>query len=116
MNSYLLLIRGPKAQGKPTPEQLHQGMAKYQAWIETLRQQGVYKTSAPLEDESKQLSGPDGSTITDGPFVESKELVGGFFLIDANNLDHAMTIAKGCPAFGHGASVEVRQLAFAPNH
>ena len=57
----------------------------------------------------KLVSGAN-KTVTDGPYTEGKEVVGGFFIINANSLDEAAEIAKGCPDFEQGGSVQVRQV------
>lgn len=57
-----------------------------------------------------RVVGKDGA-ITDGPFVESKELVGGFSIVEANDFDAAAKLTDGCPIFAAGGSVEVREMA-----
>lgn len=63
----------------------------------------------PLEPGGKVVSGRD-KTITDGPFVEAKDLVGGYTLVNAKGLDEAAELTKGCPIFDRGGSVEVRPI------
>ena len=52
-----------------------------------------------------------GDVITDGPFTEGKEIVGGFVALPANDMDHAVELSKECPIFEYGGSVEVREIA-----
>ena len=59
--------------------------------------------------EGKILAGRH--TVTDGPFAESKEAIAGFFMIQADSLEQAVEIAKGCPGLGYGQTVEVRAMA-----
>ena len=66
---------------------------------------------SPLEPEGKVVSGKNGRVVADGPFAESKEAIGGYFLLRVNTLDEAVAIAKACPGLPYGAVVEVRQVA-----
>jgi hypothetical protein len=81
------------------------------AWAESLRQSGHHKAGEPLEEEGRILSGKNGSIVTDGPFAESKETIGGYFMITASSLDEATEIARGCPIFDNDGTVEVRPIA-----
>lgn len=63
-----------------------------------------------LEPRGKIVSGPKGQTIIDGPFAESKEAVGGYFLLQVNSLDEAVAIAQECPGLPYGAKIEVRPV------
>jgi len=64
-----------------------------------------------LEDEGKVVSGKQGRTIADGPFVESKEAIGGYFYLTVADENEAIEIAKQCPGLEYGAVVEVRPVA-----
>src|SRR5882672_10743362 len=64
----------------------------------------------PLEREGKIVSGKNGRVVSDGPFAESKEAIGGYFLLNVNTLDEAVAIAKECPGLPYGAKVEVRPV------
>ncbi len=57
------------------------------------------------------VSGPQGQRVTDGPFAEAKEVVGGYFLLTVADIDEATEIAKGCPGLPLGLVVEVRPVA-----
>jgi hypothetical protein len=113
-NTFMFILRGGKFNRDLTPSESLQIIRKYQAWIESLRQGGHYKAGDPLQPEGKVLSQPNGSVVTDGPFVESKEAVGGYFLIYANDLDEATELARGCPIFERAGTVEVRPLQVVP--
>ncbi len=94
---------------KSSPEQMQQSMAQWTKWI----QQGF--AEGWLLDAGDAL-GPDGRVVkndhvTDGPFIESKELVGGYSIIEAASLDAAVAHAKTCPGAKDGGSVEIRPLA-----
>jgi hypothetical protein len=64
-----------------------------------------------LTPETKVLSGKNGSVISDSIAAESKEAVGGFFIVNAASMDEAVGIARTCPAFNQGVRLEVRQIA-----
>ena len=83
-------------------------MQKWMDWIQRLRTQGKYIAGDPLQGGGKVLK--SRKIITDGPFAEGKEIVGGYFLVNAETLDEASELAKDCPIFESGGSVEVRAL------
>ena len=79
-------------------------------WIEQLRRDGHFVAGEPLEETGKILSGREGNMVTDGPFTESKEAVGGYFIIRASDLAAAVELSKGCPIFRNNGTVEVRPI------
>lgn len=107
MQEFLLLFRRPNTAGAPTPEQVKAINEKWLVWLEGLKQQGaVVSNGQRLTTEGKVLK--PGGVITDGPFVEIREMLGGFMVIRANSFDEATTLAHGCPAMDTGGSVEIR--------
>jgi hypothetical protein len=76
-----------------------------------LTAKGKVTAGSPLEKEGKVVSGKNGRVVSDGPFAESKEAVGGYFLLQVATLDEAVAIAQECPGLAYGAQVEVRQVA-----
>lgn len=89
-----------------SPEEMQQHMGQWMAWVEAMSERGEYKGGHPLKPEGKGISGRD-KIVTDGPFAELKELVGGYMLISAANIDKAVAIAKDCPVFQFDGQVEV---------
>jgi hypothetical protein len=84
---------------------------KWMTWIKSMKEKGQYLAGDPLEDTpSKVLRGPHGKSVSDGPFAEAKEVVGGYMLITAKNIEEAAGIARDCPGFERGAAVEIRQI------
>lgn len=80
---------------------------KWKDWVDNIEAQGkLASTGQRLSTEGKVLKA--GGVITDGPFVEIRERLGGFLVVKAENLDEAVTLAHGCPAMDTGGSVEVR--------
>ena len=111
-NQYIFLVRGAACDaGSLSPEQMQTQMREVYAWIDGLTKKGVMTAAQPLTREGKILSGKDGSVISDRIAAESKEAVGGFFIVNASTMDEAVSIARTSPAFNHGARLEVRQIA-----
>jgi hypothetical protein len=108
---YLLLFRGTGYMSGLSPEQMQAEAGKFMSWFERLKMEGACKGGQPLQRQGKLVSGKGGRMIADGPFAESKEAIGGYFLIVANSLEQAVEIAKGCPALERGMTVEVRPVA-----
>jgi hypothetical protein len=110
MTDYLFLFRGgDAAMAKMSPEQLQQNMGKWMAWIEDLTRNGTFKAGEPLDAKGKVIRGKK-QVVTDGPYAESKDLVGGYLIVRAANLAQAADIAKGCPIFENDGSVEIREI------
>jgi len=110
-NEYLLLFRGNTWDNSLSPEELQKTMSSFLSWFERLTTSGVVKAGQPLAEEARIVSGAKGRIVADGPFAESKEAVGGYFLVNAGSFDEAVKIAQGCPMLDHGVIVEVRQIA-----
>jgi hypothetical protein len=108
---YMLLFRGQEWDRKLSPEELQRVMSKWTAWYEELTHQGKIKSAHPLTPGGRVISQKKGQPIADGPFAESKEAIGGYFLLQHSNLDEAVRIAKKCPLLEHGVTVEVRVVA-----
>jgi hypothetical protein len=108
MAEFVYLYRG--GQRGASPEQSEQIMQKWVAWLKQLEDKGHMKDRGqPLEAEGKVVKG-DGKLITDGPYAESKDIVGGFTLVQARDLAQAAELVKGCPIFDRGGIVEVRPV------
>jgi hypothetical protein len=110
---YLLLLHAEEAGfGRMTPEQQQQGMAAYVAYTEALNKAAAYKGSNRLQfvSTATTVRVVDGKTqVLDGPFADSKEQLGGYFLIDVPDLDAALSWAARCPGASHGI-IEVRPI------
>ena len=107
MSEFLFLYRGGDQSG--SPEQMQQQMQKWMAWMKDLGEKGHIKDRGqPLEMTGKVVT--DKQTVTDGPYVETKDVVGGYTLILADDLAHAAELVKGCPILDGGGLVEVRPV------
>jgi len=107
---YMILFRGSKWDDALSADDLQERMDKIMGWFEGLRQQGRVKAAQPLGAEGRTISGKKGLPVADGPFVESKETVGGFLIFQADDLDEATEIARTCPSLQYGVSIEVRPV------
>jgi hypothetical protein len=108
-SEYMLLFRGEHWDKGLSEEELQQVMEKVMAWFESLQEQGKVKARQPLAPEGRMVSG-QGRIVADGPFAESKEVVGGYLLLQVDDLDAALAIAKSCPTLDYGISIEVRPV------
>jgi hypothetical protein len=110
---YALLIYGSEAESaKMTPAQGQEVFKGYMEFTKWLEQSGKMKGGAPLEKvtNATTVRVRNGKTAsTDGPFAETKEQLGGFYLVDAKDLDEAIAIAARIPGAMHGC-VEVRPV------
>ena len=109
---YMLLFRngGPEAHAHLTPDQRTALTAKWNDWIEQLTARRELEQGRPLGLGGRVVAGPHGERVTDGPYAETTEVVAGYVMVRAENLDAATQIAKGCPGLAIGLTVEVRQL------
>ena len=108
MSEFTYLFRGRDTSA--SPEQMQETMKKWLAWFKELDAKGHLKDPGhPLEHIGKVVKGPQ-KIIVDGPFAEAKDIVGGYVVVTAGDLQHAAELAKGCPIFEIGGSVEVRPI------
>ena len=110
MAKFLFVYRGHSAAAEMTPEQMQQHMQKWHTWIgEGLEKGWILDRGNALTQEGRVVNAK--RIVLDGPFVESKEIVGGYSIVQADTIDAAAELARGCPALLTGGSVEVRPLA-----
>lgn len=104
----MLLFRGPCWDEGISAEELQRRMDKVMAWFDGLKQKGIVKAGQPLGPEGKTVS--RGRAVSDGPFAESKEAVGGYLLLQLDSFEDAVAIAKTNPTLDYGVTVEVRPV------
>lgn len=111
MAKFLFVYRGDgHAEAKMTPEEMQQMMQKWGAWIgEAMAKGWMINPGDALTLEGRVVN--SRKVVTDGPFVESKEIVGGYSIVQADTIDAAADLAKGCPSLLTGGTVEVRPMA-----
>lgn len=92
-----------------SPEEMQQRMGKWFAWNEQMTKDGVTKGGEALTADVRRVTGPN-RTITDTNATELKELVGGYYIVTAKDLDEATKIAEGYPDYDLGGTVEIREV------
>lgn len=110
MKEFLLVFRSDVAPATElSPEQMQNTMKPWQDWMESLAAQNKLSNSgSPLGAEGRVIK--PGNVITNGPFVELKEAIGGYTIVHANDIDEAAELSKGCPILSVGGNVEVRPI------
>ena len=111
MANFLFVYRGGNEDyATMTPDQMQDMMQQWTNWIgEGLKKGWMLNPGDALTPEGRVVNAK--KVVTDGPFVESKEIVGGYSVVKADSLAAAAELAKGCPALSYGGNVEVRPLA-----
>ncbi|MHB8481466.1 MAG: YciI family protein [Nitrospiria bacterium] len=113
MNEFIFLYRNTDEahrEAMGSPEKAQQSMKKWRVWLKGLTDGGHLKSiGQPLERVGKVVGGKK-KTVTDGPYAETKDIIGGYSIVEAKNLDQAAQFAAGCPVLEYGGSVEVRPV------
>lgn len=111
MPQYMLVLGGVDPSRRSTSLDYEEVMKRYQAWGDKLRAKRQFVDSHKLKDGAgRRLTFRDGKVV-DGPFAESKETIGGYYLIEAKDLDEAVEIARECPTVTiHQGFCEVRPV------
>jgi len=113
MPNYLLLLhQTPSRFRNLAPEEIQKILGSYIAWREALVKRNKMRAGEKLTDDGgRQLRVRDGKvSVTDGPYSETQEILGGFFMIEAENYEEAVKIAQTCPHLGEGKWIDVRQV------
>jgi len=113
MSEFMLLYRNTNEAFRETmgsPEKVQQSMTKWRAWMNEMMEKGQLRNiGQPLERVGKVVGGKNRS-VTDGPYAEAKDVVGGYSIIEARDLEQAAQVASGCPVLEAGGSVEIRPV------
>ena len=108
---YLVLARNQPSGGQgssPSPEQMQQMYGAYKAWMEKFKDD-ILDKGDKLKSNGRLVT---ASGVADGPFVEAKEVVGGYMIVSAENYDRAVEVVRACPAVhAPGALLEIREMA-----
>jgi hypothetical protein len=112
MSQFILLIRGGNETTEHySPEAMQQEIERYRQWSQQLAQAGKLVDAFKLKDDGGRIMSVRDQQITvDGPFAETKETIGGYFIITAENYAEATELARGCPIFAQGGTLEVREI------
>lgn len=111
MKDFLLIFRTEYNETPvSTPEEMEANMKRWMEWLGSLAQQGNLTDRGNRLGPSGKVIKPD-NVVTNGPYSEIKEAIGGYSIIKAASYDEAVELSKGCPVFRVGGSVEVREIA-----
>lgn len=111
MAQFILLLRGINENLKTySPEELQKLFEKYDSWVAGINKADRLRGAQKLKDEVRHSVAVQNDSIVDGPFTETKETIGGYFVVECDELREAVEIAKKCPVLLHGGSVELREL------
>lgn len=93
-----------------SPEEVQAHMGEWQVWMQGLAEKGQLIDGEPLHGKGKQVTG-GGKVVTDGPFAEGAEIVGGYLMVNATSIEEATEISKGCPILqAEDGNIEVREI------
>ena len=112
MAQFMLLLRGGfEAYEDYSAEEIEAAIQHYRDWANSLRERNCLVDAYKLDSsQGKRLVKRDGQIVVDGPFVETKETIGGYFTIEAESYEAALRIAQESPIFDEGGDVEIRQI------
>jgi hypothetical protein len=110
-NGYRLLFRSDEWYEELSYDEIQKVISQNNAWIEELTAQGKAKPGHALQRKGATVSGKNGRIVSDGPFAESKEAIGGYLILNVETLEEAIAIAKSSPNLAYGTSIEVRPVA-----
>lgn len=117
MPHYMLLLHesttATPEMGEPTPETFRAIVQRHKDWADELRRKDRLRGGGSFSDDYGRVlrRGPGGRvTVWDGPFAETREVIGGYFTIAAASYDEAVEIAFGCPHLAFGGTIEIRQV------
>ena len=110
-NGYLLLSSSDEWYNDLSLEELQKVVQQNKAWVDGLAARGKVKGGVALGREGAIVSGNNQRTVSDGPFAESKEVIGGTLVLDVATMEEAIAIAKGCPSLRYNTTIEVRPIS-----
>ena len=109
MEKFMLIFQGIKSDQQASPQQMQEIMGKWMSWIDKLAKAGKYEGGEPLQPTGKIITGKN-KTVTDAAFAEGKEIIGGYFIVNAADYDEAVALCDGYPDYERGGAVIVRQV------
>lgn len=113
MDKYLLLLReDPSQYAELSPAEMQGIIERYRSWSQKLAEEGRLVDGHKLADEGgrRVRAGKTAPMITDGPFIESKDVIGGLFIIQAKSYEDAVAAIAGCPHLRGGNEIELRRI------
>jgi hypothetical protein len=109
MEKFMLIFQSEVSGKQPSAQQMEEIMGKWFAWIDKLAKAGKYDSGEALSPGGKIIKG-NYKNVTDGPFTEGKEIIGGYFVVNAADYNEAVSLCEGYPDYATGGSVMVRQV------
>lgn len=111
MDKFMLIFRGGDTHVHTAKDskEVREYIQSWDTWMGGLDQKGILAGGEPLQTTGKQVNGKS-KVVIDGPFMDSKEILGGYLIVNAKDIDDAVEIAKGCPIFEENGKVEVRPV------
>lgn len=111
MNKYLLLLHEPSdLMQNLSPSEIEELIGSHIAWASQLAEEGYLLAGEGLQDHGVTITGKE-SVVGNSSYLEAKEMIGGFYLIQATDMDSAIAIAKNCPCHHWGGTTEIRPAA-----
>lgn len=108
MKEYMLLFRDEKVDAVPSEEQMKMVLQQWQDWISGIAKEGKFTGTSRLLPDGKTVK--PNYVVTDGPYLEAKEMVGGYLVVKAGSMNDAVKMAQLCPNLLYGGKVEVREI------
>lgn len=108
MKEFMMIFRSEERVEQPTPEEMQAQVKVWQDWIGGIAAQDKFVATNALGMEGKVVRA--NNVVTDGPYMEVKEMVGGYIVVKSENLEEAIKLSEGCPTLSYGGSVEVRDI------
>jgi len=110
MKDFMLIFKGTNYETMNlSPEEMQQRMGNWFTWQEKMAADGVMKHGNALHSPTRNITGSN-RTVTDTNSPETKELIGGYYVVTAKDLEHASEIAQGYPDYDIGGAVEIREV------
>jgi hypothetical protein len=113
MPKFMLLMHdNPSTFAKMSPQEMQQVVQRYIAWGRSLRARKLLAGGHKLTDEAGRVirKKRGRALVTDGPYAEGKEVLGGYFLVNAKSYDDVAKLTEDCPHLDYGGAIEVRQV------
>jgi len=108
MKEFMMIFRNDKDEPKPSPEELQGMLKQWDDWIGGIAAQEKFVATNALGFEGKTVN--DKGVVSDGPYSEIKEIIGGYLICKTDTLEDAVALTKGCPILANGGTVEVRDV------
>ena len=115
-SEYMLLFAGSEWYSEMSPAEVKKIAEKAKAWLEGLAQRGCIKGGHGLARSGARVMAKTGRVVSDGPYPESKEAVGGYLIVEAESLEEAIAIAKTNPTIEYGTTIDVRSAHQGEEH